>query len=463
MSFKVRIKNIGKLTDAEISIGDFTVFAGPNNTGKSFVSKLLYSLFNALSEEDASLHINNLTRPFRQDLNKLVEAIDDVNSSSSLSEDIKALEQGVEELETMTRYGWGDIEEVDKIIPSLSDMVKNVQKKLPDICSSLISSESRQLSLLSAFSLNTLESIEKSLTELQKSISGQSGKAFIAFFTKNIIKKNLIQNFQVESPSELMGQEDVPSEIEIESFGKFRFSNEKTSFDMEFPDVMPALYPLYSHVIYLESPVYWQLKNALENLRMDSRYSLNRREKLSGIPGYFYDLASTIKYKYTEDIAFPDVYKRLIDVIGGEIAISDSGDLSFRENGRNFSLSVTAMGATNLGILALLVERKVLDKGTFLFIDEPEAHLHPTWQVVMAEALFELAKGGVNVFVATHSIDILKWLEVHVKKNPEDERLVALNQFPVKNSEIEEDFETKIASIKDELTKPFSDLYLEGL
>ena len=189
------------------------------------------------------------------------------------------------------------------------------------------------------------------------------------------------------------------------------------------------------------------------------------REQLSGVPGYFYDLTRELKFEYTGDMAFPDVYERLTgkDVMGGKIAISKSGNLLFQENERSFSLHTTAMGVANLGILALLIERKVLDKDTLLFIDEPEAHLHPAWQVVMAEALFELARQGVNVVIATHSIDILKWLEVHVKKNPEDERLVALNQFPVNNSESAEDFETKIENIKEELTKPFSDLYLEGL
>ena len=53
MSFKVAIKNIGKLADAELRIGRFTVFAGPNNTGKSFVSKLLYSLYHAMREDYA--------------------------------------------------------------------------------------------------------------------------------------------------------------------------------------------------------------------------------------------------------------------------------------------------------------------------------------------------------------------------------------------------------------------------
>ncbi len=121
------------------------------------------------------------------------------------------------------------------------------------------------------------------------------------------------------------------------------------------------------------------------------------------------------------------------------------------------------MGIANLGILALLIERKVLDKGTFLFIDEPEAHLHPAWQVVMAESLFELSRQGVNVVIATHSVDILQWLDIHVKKNPDDEQLIALNQFPVNGDKAEEDFETKMGKIMHELTKPFSDLYIEGI
>ena len=164
-------------------------------------------------------------------------------------------------------------------------------------------------------------------------------------------------------------------------------------------------------------------------------------------------------------LVFSLYLKRLTgnDILGGKIVISESGDLSFQENGRNFSLPVTAMGVANLGILALLIERKILDEDSFLFIDEPEAHLHPGWQVFMAETLFELAKRGVNVVIATHSADILKWLEVHVKKNPNDESLIALNKFPANGSENgEQDFNDKIAAIKQELTKPFADLYMAG-
>ena len=137
--------------------------------------------------------------------------------------------------------------------------------------------------------------------------------------------------------------------------------------------------------------------------------------------------------------------------------------MSFLENGRSFSLMQTATGIANIGFLALLIERKILDENSFIFIDEPEAHLHPAWQVVIAETLFELAKNGVHVVIATHSIDILKWVDVHVNKNPDCREYVALNQLP-KNVGIDEDnFDDKLAAIKEELIKPFSDLYIEGL
>lgn len=42
------IKNIGKLTSADIDIDGIAVIAGENNTGKSTISKSLYSVFRGL-------------------------------------------------------------------------------------------------------------------------------------------------------------------------------------------------------------------------------------------------------------------------------------------------------------------------------------------------------------------------------------------------------------------------------
>lgn len=407
MSFQIKIKNIGKLGDANIRIGDLTVFAGPNNTGKSFVSKLLYSLFNAINIDPVKDYIDNLMKPVRILLRKLIQRIQIADDSISLlfgemNEEFKKLENLIKE------YSADVHEDLDKII-------------------------------LIELSLENLTNMEKIM--------------------RWKIEQNLIQNFQVPKLSDLQDVESTSSEVEIEDFGTFKIINEEPLFSINLAQT-------YANLIYLESPFYWKLKNALENIRdYPSFRRLDDRERLIGVPEYFYDLARALKFQYTGDMAFSNVYERLIskDVIGGKIGFSETGDLLFREKGRQFPMSLTATGVANLGILALLIERKVVDKGTFLFIDEPEAHLHPAWQVIMAEALFNIAKQGAKVVIATHSPDILQTLKALVKKNPKDQSLIALNQFPADDNIIEEDFETKMENIMHELTKPFSNQYIESL
>ncbi|WP_423908545.1 AAA family ATPase [Candidatus Spongiihabitans sp.] len=461
MAFELKIKNIGKLADAKIRIGQFTVFAGPNNTGKSFVSKVLYSLFNSMNANHAKEHINNLTAHLLHSIGNLKDLEDSEGERVSLFplyERIRVLQDMIIDSPI------GDFKQLDKIMPDLANKAKEIQATLSKLILELESMASPDLDGSRSLMKDTLKGEEQSLTKLQEELSDKNAKEFIVSGIAYKIKENLIQNFQVPKLSDLRGKEDRSSEVVSDYLGKFEFSNGEIEFSI--PRFGLQELQQYSKVIYLESPVYWKLKNALEDIRLSPRHLHSSRERISGIPGYFYDLASALKYQYTGDMAFPDVYEKLTgeNILGGKIALSESGDLSFQENGRSFSLPVTAMGVANLGVLALLIERKVLDEDSFIFIDEPEAHLHPGWQVVMAETLFELAKGGVNVVIATHSADILKFLEVAVKKNPEYEELVALNHFSHQGViDGESDFDIKLARIKQELTKPFSDLYIKGL
>ena len=120
------------------------------------------------------------------------------------------------------------------------------------------------------------------------------------------------------------------------------------------------------------------------------------------------------------------------------------------------------MGIANLGVLGLLAEQNILDKDSVLFIDEPEAHLHPGWQVVMIHALFELARGGVHVVMATHSSDILERLSALVKKNPGSEKMIALNHFSSDgvNKGGDKEFRKQMGGILKELTEAYSDSYM---
>ena len=196
----------------------------------------------------------------------------------------------------------------------------------------------------------------------------------------------------------------------------------------------------------------------MESIKLDSRSPFTA---LNGVPDYFYDIAVALRRRRIEH-PFAGIHKSLHDAIGGKISLSEAGDLEFQKNGKSIPFSLTSAGVANMGMLALLIERGALERGSFLFIDEPESNLHPAWQVEMAEFLFELARQGVNVVISTHSMTILKWLEVYVKEKPEDRELVKLNKFPP-DAEWNDDMDAVMAEVKQSLTKPFSDLYIKGL
>ena len=44
---RIKISNIGKIKEADVTINGITVIAGENNTGKSTVGKALYAIFNS--------------------------------------------------------------------------------------------------------------------------------------------------------------------------------------------------------------------------------------------------------------------------------------------------------------------------------------------------------------------------------------------------------------------------------
>ena len=52
----LKLRNIGKITEADIELTGMTVIAGENNTGKSTVSKALFSAFNSLYKYEDEIY-----------------------------------------------------------------------------------------------------------------------------------------------------------------------------------------------------------------------------------------------------------------------------------------------------------------------------------------------------------------------------------------------------------------------
>ena len=457
MAFDLHIKNIGKLADAKLRIERFTVLAGPNNTGKSFVSKILYSFFNSMNANHLAVHLRSLTKPVWGNLRRLhVDSKARADTSIEAMPSIEAMVVRIRQMKDLVEhYRSDDFVEFDRTIEKLNYITAELLE--------LYGTAEESLALFTG--TPAFAELGESLGALQKGLAGMTALQLIVDGLEHMVRKNLLGNFQASNFAELRGNEKHESKLVIDDLCALKVLSEDFEFDISYDWLL--IFQQYSKVIFLDSPMLWKLKSTLEDLRLSDWHRPHAgRERITGIPEYFYDLGSALRRKYIDEMDFPELHAKLTgkDVLGGKLVISDTGEILFREKNRSFPLSVTATGVINLGILALLIERKVLDKESFIFIDEPEAHLHPAWQVVMAESLFELAKGGAHVVIATHSIDILKWLEVHAKKNPQDKELIALNQFPAQNGEGDaQDFDEKMASILQELTDPFAKNFMRGV
>ena len=455
MKFNVEINNLGKLQHATVSINRFTVFAGANNSGKSFTSKILYSIFNALRANHAEASLSMLIEPvvdiidlmyFRRRFHK------SDTHESTLQEEFEKLTSLVENCPSRNS------DELKIFISNFINQIDVVQSRFNEIRNEFADSD--RLSDLA-------NDLANSLNELKESLQDVDEAELISNGMKLELGRNILGNFQAVTLSQLSEKEMYPFSIKIENVGEFKFLDyfleEEISLELEEAWHEHAL--RFSSLIYLESPIYWKLKTPLEDFQFSHRRLWTRRRPLVGIPQHFYDLCRFLKYEYTGDFDFPNIYQKLVKDFGGKLTISKDGDLSFHEdsNDRKIPITQTATGIANIGFLSLLIQRKLLDKKSFIFIDEPEAHLHPQWQVLMAECLFELAHSGVHVVIATHSVEFLEWLEVRIKKNPDDVNLVALNNFSQSVVNSSDDFENNLAEIKKNLTDPYAELYIEGL
>ncbi len=446
MDLELKIENFGPIDEATIQVGRFTVFAGPNNTGKTFVSKMLYSILGARNANYARVFLAVIARPIESNL-QLFEQSGRVVEERPLS----AIKKGLQKIDSILREAFSSYPSQNEI-----DRLKAVH---PELMAEIEEIKAHSQALKSNVKIKEEDlyarSLENCISILESNF--MDGESAIEWGQHSKLRQNIQGNFQASDLSNLKGDGDSPFYFSVEGVGELRETEKFFTFT-PYPQIVQNMQS-FPEAFYLESPLYWKLKSALESIKLNPRSPF--RDSLNGVPDYFYDMAVALRKKRIEH-PFSRIHEGLHDAIGGRISLSEAGDLEFQQNGKSIPLSLTSAGVANMGMLALLIERGALDRGSFLFIDEPESNLHPAWQVEMAAFLFELARQGVNVVVSTHSMTILKWLEVHVKEKPEDRELVKLNKFPP-DAEWNDDMDAVMAEVKQLLTKPFSDLYIKGL
>ena len=402
----ILLENIGTVKSANIQLNGLTVIAGENDTGKSTVGKLIFSIVKAINRYEQDL-TENKTQIIFQKIEKLYFKI---RNKVSFSE-------------------YGKIQELFKpnyFIRQLESFINSKKSTFPiDYDKEIEIIFQEKLDCLKDFDKEFSIIISKSLDDIKHTILKEEKK-------EDVIKRALSKVFFSEFYFELSTKGSANTSVI-----KCR-EGENKIFDIEINDNIITAFNLhdvllFNDVTFIETPVLLQMYDVIRFagtlLEIEDKEHLERPK----ISLHIKDLVSKLENaKYFANTHFEegnsnsDILKNISNIINGGFTFEkDDRDFLFSKkisNRKNIKVrSVnTASGIKSFGMIQLLLQSNILDDRSLLIIDEPENHLHPKWQVEYARLIVELVKNEFNVIISSHSpymIQAIKYFSEKSKMN----------------------------------------------
>jgi predicted ATPase len=452
MKLNIKVENLGKFKKGEVKLRPLTVLTGENGTGKSFFTKTLYSIFNVLNKNLLHIEIVKKIDIIRRDLESFISQVQRKSKTEALMVSDIDLKLDIFK-ETLELFKNENIvfylkkvqesyEFIDKSINKLNKHLEKIKKNPVKI-----------------------KFVEKKIKELQINLISLKlyavdEKSYVRLLSENL-SNEIKENFQIQTLSELITFDEKKCQIIDKEHGLNISFNKDDFVDFSLQHNFIDEVFNFDRVVFFESPAYWSVRDALNNSK-----EVEKKGDLTGVSKYFYDLDRTLNTK-SANLQIKEIANLAIELkqkIGGEFKF-ENGKLSFTDNnGNEIDKNLISFGMTNLGMVQALLKNNVISEGSFVFFDEPETNLHPSWQVLLTDVLIKLAESGVNVVMATHSLDMIKALEVKTKDKNSD--FIAVNHFTKEGSLFEfkdDNITNNLIESRNELANAYEELFLSEL
>lgn len=414
------LENINKIKEADIELNGLTVIAGVNDSGKSTVGRVLFSITKAL--------INGLNN-------------NDEGKMKNVKERLSSLYKRLSSVRTIDR------ELLRKYFGPL-DLSRRVESLLSSTTDSNVSAAKEELFKMIDERLDIVESLD--IAPRHKSLAVKD-----LWAVKNLLTESDDCSFRFRNEF----QNQIESEFlynicstSADHGSRIRFYSDNGVADIEMKDneITKAWldndfdYSL-TDVTFVETPLYLHLMDALyrtstykelENKRLP--FSLSFGGMVSVHIKDLMDKLDYCKYLHTGPSLLDKTPRFDIDSIIGGHFVYDKKSRSLlmmkAEKGQEVKYAPVnvASGIKSFGLVQLLLEMDFINESKMLIWDEPENHLHPQWQVEFAHLLVKLVKAGIPVVVSSHSPYFLQGIRYFSNKEKID---AYVNYYLAENEE----------------------------
>lgn len=361
---KLHIRNTGKIEKVDIDINGITVLTGENETGKSTVGKVLYTIYSTFHNAGEQV-LKSKKRNFRNTVIRTAR----IKANPEL-----------------------DFQTLNHRINSALDHYW--QESDPDF--------SRLKIALSAPDIFDEETINDLMDQMKK-IDSLSDKAVL----QNILEKNIQNEFGTLNIRSFYSDDPSETKAMIKDGNIVLRENDQGILSIE------EYMDLTKQIVYIDDPFILDRLNRY----YDREGDIDHRQAL---------MKSLLKKNEMDpvgEILTQEKLKPIMDKIqkicDGRIEMSEQGMYEYRSEKLRKSIPVTdvSTGIKSFMILKQLLLTGQLEENGIVVLDEPEVHLHPQWQIYFAEIIVMLQKQlGLNFVITTHSVDFLTALEYFTKK-----------------------------------------------
>jgi len=416
----IKIGNFGPISSGEINLKPLTILIGPNYSGKSYLAMLVNSIFKL------QLNSNDLARNLGREYN--INVSDSKGNSSMRLAELKSQIGNLKSNET--------IKLSDPIIEDFYDMIfdyiYNVNLK-------------EKLNYSFGSSLDELTQIGKDGFEIE--LNSNSVHVSITRRKNNlrvINKRKMNVSFQIRYDESSITAARFFHKVDedgkklytlIYNEGAIKTEGETTSKASRFNFLFYAIifilvlelennYPSISchYLPAARSNLVQGYKPLLSNMAKDHQLSVINPSKKNEIPffsGVVIDFISAINDFKIEKGHFDALIKQIErGLIHGEIITEDleksaNRQIYYKYLGQNIPLHRASSAISELAPIILYI-KYILKIGDILIIEEPEAHLHPENQRILAKFLVRLIRKGVILIITTHSDYLLKQINAFI-------------------------------------------------